>query len=245
MPMSPSQESERQQKPIHVKDEMQTKTLTQVKEVKVWDGATRLFHWLLVILITGAWYTIENRMIELHEIFGHFLIALIVFRLIWGVIGASTAKFKTFVTSPLNALRYLGASLTLKTKHSTGHNPAGGWMVVILLIIIALQLITGLYSNNDLGFTGALADGVTKVFSDTLTQIHALNFKLLVGLIWLHLVAVFFYVLIKNDNLIKAMITGKKPENQINPNDKPSFVPLYQAIICFILSALLGYWLMV
>ncbi|MGJ8691411.1 MAG: cytochrome b/b6 domain-containing protein [Thalassotalea sp.] len=216
-----------------------------VKEVNVWDGATRLFHWTLVILILGAWYTIENRMIDTHEIIGHCLIALLVFRVIWGVIGSSTARFSHFIKNPLAALSYLKGSLSLKKEHATGHNPAGGWMVVVMLLVIGAQVVTGLFSNNDLGFSGALADSVTKSMSDTLTQLHALNFTVIVAIVWLHVVAVFFYVIVKNDNLFKAMITGKKPVNQINPSDKISFAPLYQAIIAFSLSSALGYWLMI
>lgn len=179
-------------------------------KTKIWDSPTRIFHWALVINIFAAWYTIDNRMIEQHEIAGYTLIVLIIFRLTWGLIGSTTARFKHFLTSPLNALGYLKLSLRQKSHHEIGHNPAGGWMIIFMLLIISLQVITGLFANNDLGFSGALSDYVSKNMSDLLTQIHQLNFDILMVLIWVHLVAVFFYVLVKKDNLIKAMFTGRK-----------------------------------
>lgn len=215
-----------------------------MRHVKVWDLATRVFHWLLVLLIFAAWLTIENRMIELHEIIGHTLLGLIAFRLCWGLFGSTTAQFRQFITNPFSALGYLKASLSLKSKHSTGHNPAGGWMVVFMLLVIGFQIGSGLYANNDLGFSGALSDSVSKATSDTLTKLHGLNFNILVALIWLHLVAVFFYVLVKNENLIRAMFTGKKPENQINPEDKLNFKPVYVSALGLLASLGFGFWMM-
>ncbi|WP_016956468.1 cytochrome b/b6 domain-containing protein [Catenovulum agarivorans] len=216
-----------------------------MKQIKVWDFATRLFHWLLVTLILAAWYTIENRMIEQHELIGHALLGLIIFRICWGFIGSTTARFTHFLTSPLSALSYLKASLTLNAPHSSGHNPAGGWMVIMMLLIIGFQLLSGMYANDDLGFSGALSDSITKDMSDTFTQLHAINFNILVALIWLHLVAVFFYLLVKNENLVRAMFSGKKPVNQINPQDQLNFKPLLQAMVCLLASVGLGFWLMV
>lgn len=216
-----------------------------MKNVKVWDLATRLFHWSLVLLIIAAWLTIENRMIDAHEIIGHTLFALIIFRIIWGIIGSTTARFSHFITHPIKSLTYLKDSLKLKSPHSTGHNPAGGWMVLGFLVFIGFQVISGMYANDDLGFSGALSDSVSKAMSDTMTQLHALNFNIIVALIWLHLVAVFFYVLVKNENLIRAMFSGTKPANQVDPEDKLSFAPLYKAAIIFVLALGLGAWLLV
>lgn len=215
-----------------------------MKKIKIWDGATRLFHWALVLNIFAAWYTIDNNMIEWHEISGHCLIALLLFRLCWGFIGSSTARFKHFITNPISACDYLNKSLRLQAHHKVGHNPAGGWMIVVMMLVIGFQLISGLLSNNDLGFSGALSDSVTKEISDLLTQLHALNFNVLVAIIWLHVVAVFFYVLVKKDNLIKAMFTGKKLLNKV-PKTRLYFAPVSLAILCILLSAAFSYELMV
>lgn len=215
-----------------------------MKNVKVWDLPTRLFHWCLVLLIIAAWLTIENRMIEAHEIIGHTLLGLIIFRVIWGIIGSTTSRFSHFIAHPIKSLLYLKASLNLKSPHSTGHNPAGGWMVIGMLLVIAFQVVSGMYANNDLGFSGALSDSVSKSMSDTMTQLHALNFTIIVTLVWVHLVAVFFYVLVKNENLIKAMFNGHKPSNQTNANESLTFAPLYKAALSFLLALGLGYFLM-
>ncbi|MCF2947868.1 cytochrome b/b6 domain-containing protein [Paraglaciecola aquimarina] len=214
-------------------------------QIKVWDLATRLFHWVLVLNIFLAWYTIENRMIELHEIAGHSLLALLVFRVLWGVIGSSTARFTQFIKYPRVAIRYLINSVKFSTPHSTGHNPAGGWMVIVMLVILGFQVISGMLSNNDLGFSGALSDYVSKGMSDTFTQLHSLSFDFILFIVWIHLVAVFFYVLVKKDNLVKAMFSGDKNIEQTSQSEKVKLAPQYFALICLGCSVSLAYWLWV
>ena len=211
-------------------------------KIKIWDGATRFFHWALVLNIFLAWYTIENRLIELHELSGHCLIALLLFRLVWGLVGSSTARFKHFLVHPITAFRYLNQSLRLRAHHQIGHNPAGGWMIVIMMLVIGFQVVSGLFSNDDLGFSGALSDYVSKDMSDTLTQLHGINFDLLLAIIWLHLVAVFFYVLVKKDNLIKTMFTGKK--HLPNEPETPLHFASFSLVVFFIaLAGAFSYWL--
>lgn len=212
-------------------------------KVKIWDSPIRIFHWALVINIVAAWYTIENRLIDLHQIAGFSLMALLIFRIIWGFIGSTTSRFTYFITPPLTALKYLKLSLQQKTHHEVGHNPAGGWMVLIMLIVISTQVITGLFANNDLGFSGILSDYVKKETSDFLTQLHQLNFDILMGIIWVHLVAVFFYVLVKKDNLIKAMFTGNKKISSV-VEEKLYFSSPLLAIIILSLICIFIYWLM-
>ncbi|WP_111979570.1 cytochrome b/b6 domain-containing protein [Algibacillus agarilyticus] len=213
-----------------------------MKTLKIWDSATRIFHWALVINIVAAWYTIENRLIELHEIAGHCLIGLLVFRLIWAILGSRTSRFTHFVVQPFAALRYLNKSIRLQAHHQVGHNPAGGWMVIVMMCVLGFQVFSGLLSNDDLGFSGALSDHVSKALSDTFTQLHRYSFNALVTLIWLHLVAVFFYVLIKKDNLIKAMFTGKKTVEQA-PVKPLYFAPTSLALLCGLIAGAFSYWL--
>ncbi|WP_158966167.1 cytochrome b/b6 domain-containing protein [Paraglaciecola sp. L3A3] len=213
-----------------------------MSSVKVWDLAIRVFHWAIVICVAGAWITMENRWILAHEIFGYTLLSLVLFRLLWGIVGSTTARFSHFMTSPNKALSYLKGSLQAKAPvnakddYHSGHNPAGAWMVVLLLSLLLLQTITGLYSNNDLGFSGSLADGVSKDTSDWLTKIHALSFNFILAAIWLHLVAVFFYVLVKKENLIKAMLTGKKPKQQAGQYESLYFSHPIKALISLLIA---------
>lgn len=213
-----------------------------MKKVKLWDSPTRLFHWALVINIIVSWYTIENRLIELHEIAGHTLIALLIFRIGWGFMGSTTSRFSHFITHPISAFAYLINSLKLKVHYTVGHNPAGGWMVVVMMFVLGFQLLSGLLSNDDLGFSGALSDYVSKDLSDTFTQLHGISFDILVGIVWLHIVAIFFYVLVKKDNLIKAMIAGYKNLAE-RPNEKLYFAPNLLAIFLIFLASALSFWL--
>lgn len=213
------------------------------KKTRIWDSPTRLFHWALVINIVAAWYTIENRLIELHEIAGYSLLTLIIFRILWGFVGSSTSRFTYFLCSPISALKYLRLSIKQKAHHELGHNPAGGWMVAIMIVIILVQILSGLFANNDLGFSGALSDFVSKESSDLITQLHQLNFDILVAIIWLHVVAVFFYVLVKKDNLVKAMITGYK-QLKHEPKQTLYFASPRMGLLCFLIAVAisLGFW---
>lgn len=213
-----------------------------MNSIKVWDSATRLFHWALVICILGAWVTIENRWITAHEIFGLIILGLVAFRLCWGFIGSTTARFNSFITKPTVAIKYLNASLRSESEHFTGHNPSGGWMVLGLLALLLFQSISGLYSNDDLGFTGPLADSISKELSDLLTGWHALSFNLILLAIWVHLVAVFFYVLVKKDNLVKAMITGKKHQDKTGRHEDLQFSHPIKAVVVALLIALIIYF---
>lgn len=214
-----------------------------MSSVKVWDMATRIFHWAIVICVAGAWVTMENRWILAHEIFGYTLLTLVVFRLLWGFLGSTTARFSHFMTSPNKAIRYLRASLQSSAEHHSGHNPAGAWMVIVLLSLLLFQTISGLYSNNDLGFTGPLADNVTKEISDLFTKLHGWSFNFILAAVWLHVVAVFFYVFVKKDNLVKAMFTGKKPKKQAGAYQNLKFIHPFKALMILLLSSILVVWL--
>ena len=100
-----------------------------MNSVNVWDIATRLFHWSIVLCLLGCWLTTEYRWIEGHEFFGYLLLMLLIFRLFWGVIGSTTARFSNFVSKPGTAFRYLKSSINDEAEHFSGHNPLGGWMI--------------------------------------------------------------------------------------------------------------------
>ena len=181
------------------------------RTIKVWDIATRAFHWALVLGVFVCWLSAEYRWMVVHQVSGVSVLGLLLFRLIWGFVGASTARFASFVKSPQAAARYAFASMVkLKDIAHAGHNPAGGLMVLGFLAILLAQTFTGLIANNDLGFAGPLADLVSKGISDDASRLHGLLFDLLLVMIWLHLLAVGFYVLVKGHNLLLAMWNGRK-----------------------------------
>lgn len=179
----------------------------QHKRVKVWDPPTRLVHWLLALCVGAALITgqIGGNAIDWHARIGLVVVGLIVFRLVWGIVGSTYARFATFLPTPSAIRAYLRGEW-----RGLGHNPLGALSVLALLLLIALQLATGLFANDDIAFTGPLFSHISKDLSDRLAGIHGLTSKLLIALIVLHLCAIAFYAHVKKDNLVKPMLTGHK-----------------------------------
>ena len=178
--------------------------------MKVWDAPTRLFHWAVVVLIACSYFSIHYDRIDLHFLSGYALLTLLLFRLAWGFVGSETSRFSQFVRSPIAGFSHLRGFLKPEPDDQVGHNAAGGWMVLILLGDLGLQVGLGLFSNDDVVNEGPLAHLVGKAWSDRLTAYHAYNFNVILGLIALHVLAIIAYAGIKKHNLLRPMITGRK-----------------------------------
>lgn len=191
---------------------------------KIWDGFVRGYHWLQVACIAGLWYTGTEGLMDWHFSVAYFLLALLLTRLVWGIIGSDTAKFRYFVRSPRAVILYLTSLRKIKEQENThvGHNPAGGYMVVMFFLVIALQITTGLFATDDIISEGPFAMYVSGDTSSFLTEIHALNFDVMLAAIALHLIAIFTY-LMKKDNLVKPMISGQKA-TPISTEPQPKIV---------------------
>lgn len=176
----------------------------------VWDMATRLFHWLLVGLLIGAWYTATRRWLDMHKLVSEILIGLLVFRLWWGLFGASTAKFTHFLRGPNALLGYLKVLLSKKkAAPEIGHNPIGGWSIVTMLISLLIMGISGLLAVDTDGLeSGPLSSLIDFDQGRLAAHIHSLAFKVVEGLVCLHLVAIGLYGVFGR-NLIGPMLTGK------------------------------------
>lgn len=179
----------------------------------VWDLPTRAFHWLLVTSFAVAYFSnwLGVSYFVYHLWSGYFVILLLVFRLFWGVIGAHHSRFINFIRHPKETLGYLRDLLTGKSKNYHGHNPLGAWMVVLLLVTLLIQAITGLFANDEIFNTGPLYGYVSHEVSLWLTAIHKDLFYWIFAAVVIHVLAVFAYLFFKRENLIKPMITGKKP----------------------------------
>jgi cytochrome b len=177
------------------------------QRIKLWDLPIRLFHWSLALLVLAAIVTgkIGGNAIVWHGRIGLLLLGLIVFRIVWGLIGSSHARFASFFPTPGRVRAYLQGRW-----HGVGHNPLGAFSVLGLLALVSFQIVSGLLGNDDIAFNGPLADLISKGLSDKLTGLHKLSVNLLIALIALHLVAILYYVHIKKDNLLKPMLTGWK-----------------------------------
>jgi cytochrome b len=177
------------------------------KKYRLWDLPTRLFHWLLVFAVAASIVSgqLGGNLIDWHGRIGLFIVGLIVFRLIWGVVGSTYARFLQFFPTPSRLRAYLRGDW-----RGDGHNPLGSLSVFALLGLLTVQVTTGLFANDDISFVGPLFDMVSKATSNRLTGIHQLAANGLFVLIALHVAAIAFYLRVKKKNLIKPMITGWK-----------------------------------
>ncbi len=176
----------------------------------VWDIPVRLFHWLLVLLIAFSWLSAEMDWMTWHMYSGYAVLTLVLFRILWGFIGSTHARFSDFIYGPRALIGYIKTLPSRTAAKFAGHNPLGGISVVLILLCVLVQTGTGLFSNDDIITEGPLFNRVTKELSDWLTTIHKYNFNVLLGLIGVHVAAVLYYLAYKSENLIKPMFTGRK-----------------------------------
>lgn len=178
--------------------------------VLVWDICIRVFHWLIVALIAAAYATWRLNWMVWHGRVGNAVLTLLLFRLAWGFFGGETARFSGFLTSPRTVLQHLKHSLRREPDHQVGHNPAGGWMVLILLALLLLETLTGLYVANDIADEGPLTEIVPAWAADAIASSHAILWDALLAAIVLHVLAIAGFAAIKGQNLLRPMITGTK-----------------------------------
>ncbi|OYX88009.1 MAG: hydrogenase [Azorhizobium sp. 35-67-5] len=203
--------------------------------VKVWDAPTRLFHWSLVALIAGAWFTAENGWIDWHFRCGYAILALLLFRLVWGFVGSDTACFARFVKSPVAALAHLAHITKREPDTEIGHNAAGGLMVLAMLALILVQVGLGLFSTDGIFTDGPLAYLVGPDLSDRITGWHEFNFNLILAAVVLHVAAILTYAVLKRHDLVRPMVTGLKklPAGLAAPR----MAPLWLALLVFAVAA--------
>jgi cytochrome b len=218
--------------------------------IQVWDLFIRLFHWQLVLLIPFLWLSAEEGgdWLIYHQFAAIYLLFLIVLRVLWGFWGSKYARFSDFICSPsalLNYARHLFAksSSTPDSSPALGHNPMGGLMVVLMLLILLLQIVLGLFSMDDFWFEGPLVQFISSDLSEQLTRYHHLLFNVIVAVVGLHIAAIIAYKWVKKQNLVAAMLHGKKEAVQ---GTQPALMNVPVFITLVLVSALmvspLCYW---
>jgi cytochrome b len=177
--------------------------------VKAWDPLVRVFHWSLVFFFLLAFAT-EDDWMNLHIWAGYAVAMLVGFRLVWGIIGTPTARFPTFVKSPRAAMRHLGDMLTGKAPHYLGHNPLAAMMVVALLGSISLVAFSGVVLIAGEGQGPLAGTFFAAISGEAMEEVHEFfaNFTLL--LVFAHVAGVAISSLLEGENLVRAMITGRK-----------------------------------
>lgn len=186
------------------------KTSRSGRKVVIWDVYTRLFHWLTVALVASAYITWRLNWMEWHTIGGEALLVLLLFRLGWGFVGSETARFAQFLGPPRTAARHLGRLFHREPDEHIGHNPAGGWMVLVLLLLLFGETITGIVVNNDVADQGPLTEIMPAKIANLITDLHARLWDALLAGMALHVAAIAIYAVFKGHRLLRPMLTGRK-----------------------------------
>jgi cytochrome b len=181
-----------------------------MRKVVVWDAPTRLFHWLAGALVAAAYLSWRFDRMDLHARFGETLLALVIFRVLWGFFGSETARFSQFLAGPTHVGEHLARAFRREPDRQVGHNPAGGWMVLLLLALMLGETLTGIYVQNDIADEGPLTELVPAHLADFIDTLHAQIWNALLAAVVLHLLAILFYAVAKRQNLVLPMISGRK-----------------------------------
>ncbi len=199
--------------------------MQSTNSVRVWDVPVRVFHWLLVLSFAGAFVTAESERWRLvHVTLGYTVAGLIAFRLIWGLVGTRYARFSSFVRGPAAVLAYLRALLRGNPEHHLGHNPAGGWAIVALLLGCALLTASGWATYNEWG-------------GDWLEELHEGLGNGLLALVGVHVVGVIVSSRLHHENLVRAMFTGRKRAESTQDS-----VRGWGVLALVLVAAVAGFW---
>ena len=175
-----------------------------------WDLPTRLFHWSLVVAVGGCWWTGERGLMELHGQLGYGVLALLLFRLTWGLVGSETARIASLLRPPsavVAHLRHLFRSGAI--DRPVGHNAAGGYAVLAMFLVLAVQAVSGLFLYDDAIYWGPLNDWVGEETAQWLNWLHDATFDVLLVLVAVHIAAILLYFIIKNLDLVRPMLSGR------------------------------------
>ena len=209
-------------------------------KVRIWDLPVRAFHWLLIPLMAFAWWSAKEGYLDWHRLTGYVLLALVLFRVIWGFVGSQTARFSDFLRGPAAIAAYFGKKNS-SGEPGFGHNPIGGWSVLAMLALIAVLIVLGLFAVDVDGIeSGPLAVYVSFDAGRWASHAHEFVFNVLLGLIGLHILAIAFYAIFQRDNLVGPMITGSKTVNAL-PSRAPAMAPLWRAAISLAVAAVIAY----
>jgi cytochrome b len=193
--------------------------------ILVWDAPVRVFHWLMVLCFVGAYASAESeRWRLLHVTLGYTLAGLVVFRILWGLFGTRHARFVSFVRGPAAVVRYVGTLLRGRPEHHVGHNPAGAWAIVALLVLAVAVSASGWVTYNDVG--GAWLEGLHEGAANAMLAVVGVHVAGVVSSSWLH-----------RENLVAAMVSGRKHGPATD-----AVRSAWRSVAVLMLVAVLGFW---
>jgi cytochrome b len=180
-------------------------------EVRVWDPFVRIFHWLLVLLFTLAYVTGED-LLSLHVYAGYAVFALMLLRVLWGFMGTQHARFSDFVYRPSRVIAFIKDTLALRARRYLGHNPAGGTMILLMLVSLLLVSVSGfaVYGIENGAGPLAMLGGSSESLEEAFEEGHEFFANFMVLLVVIHIAGVIAESLIHRESLVKAMLTGRK-----------------------------------
>ena len=213
-------------------------------EVAVWDWPVRVVHWLIVVLVVALIATglIGNEALVWHMRMGQVLLALVIFRILWGFVGSANARFSSFLRGPRAVVEYARSLIRPPYQTYATHNPLGGWMVVMLLMVLLVQATLGLFTNDDVLSEGPLVKFINKDTSDAIATWHRRGWWALAALASIHIGAVIVYFARLGENLVKPMFSGSKalPPRMHRANDAVASTP--RALVLLALCAIAVWW---
>lgn len=210
---------------MDVSSESNESTASPLRSIRVWDVPVRVFHWLMVLCFAGAWLTAESeRWRLLHVTLGYTMAGLVAFRLAWGFAGTRHARFVDFVRGPRAVWRYLRSLVHGRPEHHAGHNPAGGWAIVALLVLAVLTTASGWATYNALG-------------GEWLEEVHEAAATLMLVIVAVHVVGILVSSWLHRENLTRAMITGRKTGDAADDNGVAA-----RPVAALLLMAVLSFW---
>ena len=208
---------------------------------RIWDLPTRLFHWLLAAAVIALVITakVGGNAMEWHLRLGHFVLALLLFRLIWGLFGGRWSRFASFVPSPARVIRYLRG----QAPHAAGHSPLGALSVIAMLLILIAQVGTGLVSDDEISFAGSLTRFVSGDTIGWATVWHkGWGQWLLYALLGLHVLAIAYYSVARRQRLVPAMVHGNAVVTAGTPASQDRAIHRAAALAIALLCALAAWW---
>jgi len=195
------------------------------RNVLVWDAPVRVFHWLMVLSFAGAYLSAESERWRLvHVTLGYTMVGLVAFRIVWGLVGTRYARFSSFVRGPSAVVGYLRGLLSGKPEHHTGHNPVGALAIMALLGLTVAVTSAGWATYNDIG-------------GGWVAELHELAANVMLAVVGAHVAGVLLSTWLHHDNLIGAMVTGRKPGQ---PTD--GVRSAWRSVAALMLAAVLGFW---
>jgi cytochrome b len=205
----------------------------------VWDLPVRLAHWSLAACVAGAWAThyAGIEWFDWHRRCGYAVLVIALFRVAWGFVGTRHARFASFLRGPRRIIAYVRGGAA---EQVAGHNPLGALSVVAMLAVLSVQGLTGLFANDEIANSGPLLGWISQETSNRLTSLHRANSTVLLSLVALHVAAVLYYGIVRQQPLVRAMITGRREAGALPGESIQGSRTLLAAAIAAALAAALA-----